>query len=124
MKCQATTKTGKLCGGFAISGSKYCFTHDPAKAAERLIAHRKGGFNHPHQHDAPMPECDLRTTSGLSLLMDNAIRETWKLQNSLTRERTLAYLVQVQRSVLEVSDIEARIKRLEDIVAAERHLAP
>lgn len=43
MKCRAITKNGLPCGGFAISGSEFCFTHDPHHANQREIAHYKGG---------------------------------------------------------------------------------
>ena len=43
MKCRAITKNGLPCGGFAISGSEFCFTHDPHRANQREIARYKGG---------------------------------------------------------------------------------
>ncbi len=36
-------KAGQPCRGYAIEGSRYCFAHDPAKAAERAQARIKGG---------------------------------------------------------------------------------
>lgn len=33
----------KQCGGYAVSGSRYCFAHDLAQAMKRRAAQRKGG---------------------------------------------------------------------------------
>lgn len=43
MRCKAITRSGSPCRSYAILGSEYCFTHDPAKASERAAAHYKGG---------------------------------------------------------------------------------
>jgi len=32
-----------FCKGYAVSGSRYCFAHDPVQASKRRAAQRKGG---------------------------------------------------------------------------------
>lgn len=118
--CQAKTKNGKPCSAYAIEGSRFCFTHDPRRAAERAIAHKKGGENRSRAHNsAPFPSADVKTGSGLLALMEQVFKDTWTLDLSVARSRTLGYLAQVQKGVLEVGELEQRIKRLEDL-AAER----
>lgn len=112
-KCQATTRDGRPCQAFACLDSDYCYTHDPAKAVERAAAHRRGGRKRMLENPTPFPDCNVESATGLVAFMGQAIHDTWKIQNSLTRARTLAYLVQVQRSVLEVGTLEQRIARLE-----------
>ncbi len=121
MKCQAKTRDGKPCGCYSIGGSQYCFTHDPNKVTERLAACSKGGRGRTHENPVPFPDCNVKSAAGLIVLLESAIRETWKIESSLTRGRTLAYLAQVQRALIETGDIEARIKRLEDFVAQTAH---
>ena len=42
--CQATRRDGQPCGATA-QGSGLCFSHDPARAADRADAYRRGGEN-------------------------------------------------------------------------------
>ena len=42
-QCAATTADGNPCPNAALSGGQFCFTHDPAKAAERDAARNRGG---------------------------------------------------------------------------------
>lgn len=113
-RCKAKTKNGKPCLGYAIEGSKFCFTHEPKRAAERAIAHRRGGEHHPSQNDTPFPEnINPRTAEGLLGLMEHVIRDTWGIESSLARSRTLGYLAQIQKGVLEIGELEQRIAALE-----------
>ena len=41
--CQATRKDGRPCSVRALTGSAWCFAHDPERAAQRAEARRKGG---------------------------------------------------------------------------------
>ncbi len=41
--CQAITKDGRACHAFALSGSAFCFMHDPDRVDQRAEAHRKDG---------------------------------------------------------------------------------
>ena len=41
--CQATRKDGRPCTIRALTGSRFCFAHDPAKAEARDAARRRGG---------------------------------------------------------------------------------
>ena len=43
-QCQATKRNGAACAAAPLPGSHYCFGHDPAKAAERADARRRGGY--------------------------------------------------------------------------------
>lgn len=116
--CQAKTKRGKPCNAYAIEGSKFCFTHDPHRAAERAIAHKKGGENRSRATNAaPFPDCNVKTAGGLLSLMEHVFKDTWTLETSVARSRTLGYLAQVQKGVLEVGELEERVARLEELAA-------
>lgn len=122
MRCKAKTLSGAPCGGYAVEGSKFCFTHDPLRAAERAVAHRRGGNNHPHlTNETPFPECDVKTAAGLCRFLESLLKETWLIEQSLSRSRTLAYVAMVQKGVIEVGELEARLQKLEEVVAAEAH---
>ena len=42
-QCSATRVNGSACRAFVLPDSAFCFTHDPAKAAEREARNAKGG---------------------------------------------------------------------------------
>jgi 5-methylcytosine-specific restriction endonuclease McrA len=116
-KCKAKTLDGKRCGGYAIEDSDYCFTHDPTKEDEREEAHRRGGENRPrpiHAMEYPA-DLDVKSAAGLLSLMEHAIKDTWTLETSVARGRTIGYLAQVQKGILEVGQLEDRVNRLEEL---------
>ncbi len=41
--CIATKRNGAVCPAPALSGSAFCWAHDPARSAERADARRRGG---------------------------------------------------------------------------------
>ena len=41
--CQATRKDGQPCTVRTLTGSAWCFAHDPSRAAQRTEARRRGG---------------------------------------------------------------------------------
>lgn len=121
-RCKARTRTGQACRGYAISGSLYCFTHSPDLAAERTAARRRGGARRESfTNEAPMPGgADPRTGAGLIAVMGAAIERAWQMVDSTTRLKLLGYLCQVQRSLIETGDLEARLEVLEAELAARR----
>lgn len=44
------------------------------------------------------------------------MRDTWGLENSVARSRTLGYLAQIQKGVLAVGELEQRVAALEAIL--------
>lgn len=43
--CVSTRRDGQPCTVQALPGSDYCFAHDPARAAQRAEARRRGGLH-------------------------------------------------------------------------------
>lgn len=43
-RCAQILKSGQQCGGYAVTGSIYCFTHDPKSLKARTEARAKGGI--------------------------------------------------------------------------------
>lgn len=116
-RCKAKTQDGKPCGGYAIEDSDFCFTHDPSKEAERDEARSRGGENRPRAiHPMEYPaDLDVKSAGGLLSLMEHAIKDTWTLETSVARGRTIGYLAQVQKGILEVGQLEDRVKKLEEL---------
>ena len=117
-KCKGKLKNGKACSAHAGS-SGYCWAHDPKLARKRAQAHKRGGRN--SRHSAPasdLPEdADPTTAQGLQKAIATVFLDTWKLENSVARARALAYLASVQKSIIEVGELEGRIEALEQAIA-------
>ncbi len=111
--CKARTRSGTRCRA-AATPSGYCFTHDVTREAERDAARKLGGRNRRRVlNDTPFPDCDAKTAQGLTAFLDALLRETWQLERGIARSRTLAYIAQVQKGIIESSDLESRIAALE-----------
>lgn len=117
-KCQARTRSGNRCGGFAIDDSNYCFSHEPKMAHTRAAARKRGGYNRRKSPiNSTFPELDPEKISGLVSLVKQVLRETWALENSLNRSRTIGYLAQVQRSLIESSELHERLSAVETVLS-------
>lgn len=107
-RCHATTSKGKQCNGFAVAGSEYCFTHSPAHAQARAEARQRGGQARAAvPNPTPFPDADITNARGLTTFVTQLIKDTWTLQPSISRARTLALLVNVQKDMIVRSEREA-----------------
>ena len=115
--CKATNMRGEPCAASVGIGSGYCFWHDPAKAAERASARKRGGYNRRRGGDPTFAERmegrQFRTLEDMVCLMEVAIRSTLALENSVSRNRTLGYLAGQWARVFEVGELERRLQVLE-----------
>ena len=83
------------------------------------MAHKAGGRKrHYAVNEKPFPDSDVKNANGLLSFMDALMRETWLIENSVGRNRALAYMCQVQKGVLEVGELEQRLAALEAIFNA------
>lgn len=113
-KCKATTTSGEPCGAWALAESEYCYTHDPARAAERAAARRRGGYNRTAAHSADYTgPREVRTLADVLRVLDYALGEAVTLENGIQRGRLLVALAGEYTKALQVADLEARITVLE-----------
>lgn len=115
--CKAKTKKGEPCAGFAVGDGDYCFVHDPARAAERAAARRKGGQA---RHGRTLgtgqaaPETvSLRTVGELLTLLEEEAAELLRLERSVSRTRALVSLVSAAGGLIVDHELEQRITALE-----------
>lgn len=117
-QCKATNAKGEPCGAGAMRGSDYCFWHDPTKAKERAEARKKAGHNRARGRADPsfadrMQTRQFRTLEDIVALLEIAIQQTLRLENSVSRNRTLGYLARSWADVYEVGELEQRVEALE-----------
>ena len=118
-KCKARTTNGTPCAA-RPGESGFCFTHDPERKRDADRARKLGGKHRRRVlNDTPFPECDVKTALGLAAFVEGVIKETWVLEAGVSRARTLGYLAQVQKGILEVGELEERVARLEQTIGEQ-----
>jgi hypothetical protein len=112
--CEATNSRGLPCEMPAVTGSAFCFAHDPERAADRREARRQGGLN---RRSAISGEpVNISTSADVLDLIGLAVGDTLAQENSANRSRALATLLQVALRALEVGNQEERLARLEGLL--------
>ncbi len=102
-----------------MRASAYCFNHAPEMESRRTKSRRKGG-RHRRTAKASCDPPDLGSHSALRHVLEQAVGDTLVQQNSVQRNRTLGYLGGVLLRVLEIGDLEERVRALESTSKPER----
>jgi hypothetical protein len=99
-----------------LTGSDYCFNHDPAAAARRAQARKAGGESRhtPHFADPANLAAELEKLEQVSGILAYVWKETAGMDNSLERSRVLLAIHERYIKTLEVTEFEARLKALEE----------
>lgn len=116
-QCKAQTKAGRRCNGRANT-SGFCFTHDPTQQEARTAARKLGGH---HRRTAVRVSGDepikIESMADVLRLINAVIADTWQQENGAARSRALLGCADAAIKALTLTDLEARIARLE---AADR----
>lgn len=94
-ECEFMKINGKRCRAPAITGSKFCFFHDPSQAAKRTQAQRAGGLASSEGKSRwewePVEPLDLRRAQGLAELVIEQLNELRGLQPSPRKGTAIFY---------------------------------
>lgn len=116
--CAARGPTGEPCQSPPLHDNDFCFMHSPEHAQEAQEARKLGRLR--HKREATISGAfdigRLETMEGIRRILEIALMDTLGMDNSLSRNRTLAYLVMVALKIKEVGDIEQRLVALEQSV--------
>ena len=115
--CKATSKTGAPCGAFTVTGSDYCFNHDPASAAKRAAARSKGGKARTGRAYSPIPGDDpivaIRTLADVQEFLEWTMRDLLTMEKSIKRTNSLASLIRIAVDLTTQTELAERITALE-----------
>ena len=113
--CSHRLPTGELCRATPMRESELCFWHDPEQAEPAAEARRLGGQRRRREKlvSGAYDFEGLGSVEQVQRLVEVAVVDTFQLENSVSRNRTLAYLAQTALKLLEVGEHEARIEALE-----------
>lgn len=112
-KCSGVTKTGAPCGSFCVSGSEFCYTHDPKLAEVRRETQSEGGRRSGELRRLRRTYKQLKTADQLAEFLAQTVQD---VRSGVVRPETgrvLAYSVGILRALHETADLERRIEALE-----------
>jgi hypothetical protein len=125
LQCAGTKSGGLACGARHMTGSKFCFFHDPSKREERLAAQKAGGC----RRSSCAPVVALTADRVLTSAADVAEMLAFSI-NELLRGRlepkianALGYLASTLLKALDVGELEGRIAALEAVTVRPRQSA-
>jgi hypothetical protein len=115
-QCAYRQEGGEPCRAAPLRDGQFCLMHSPEHAKEVQEARRLGGLR--RKREAAVTGAyefeGLNTVDGVRRLVEVAVLDTLGMENSISRNRTLAYLAQVAMRTLEVGDLESRLAALEE----------
>jgi len=123
--CSAIKHDGTPCNAYALTGSDYCYHHDPRRAAERSQARRKGGRARHGRTLGPVgvaPTFPLDTMADVTALLQHTINQALQLENSIARARTLGYLAGLLIKALDIASLEERVLLLERVLQSREEV--
>jgi hypothetical protein len=113
MTCQAITRAGRQCGAHSLRGTRRCFLHSDAKRASALgsLGGRRRTTLRPDalkRFPVPGNAAELRKLLGATIVEIRSASIDPKSANAI------AALAGAFLRCVELGDLEARVKRLED----------
>ena len=116
-RCQHIKSDGNRCGMPAAGGSKFCYRHDPdIPEEEKLAASRKGGLGNRARADVALGKIELKSVHDVLNLLKLVTEEMLNGRLDQRVAATTGYLMNVALRALEGSNLEDRVKKLEDLV--------
>jgi hypothetical protein len=113
--CAFRFPDGRSCGAAPLRDDLFCLWHSP-EHAEQVAESRKLGGSRRRREVTLSGVYDLEsviTVRDIQRLIEIAVLDTLALENSVARNRTLAYLAQTALRSMEVGEQEERIRNLE-----------
>ena len=119
--CRALKGNGRPCRAPALHAGSACFWHAPESREDAAEARRLGGLRRRREGTVGGAYAleGFRTGADLQRVLELALADTLELENTVPRTRALTQLVAVAARVKETTELEARLRALEDGVWRE-----
>lgn len=116
--CESKRRDGQPCQMAPLTGSRYCFTHDPANRTKRSFARKLGGHRRSavSAGDVGIEELSFRDSTSILTLLEHVAADAMRRPHSLQKARTLGYLCGIALKTLEVAEFEERLLALEQTI--------
>ncbi len=114
-RCRHVMEDGRPCRAGPQRERRYCFLHDPERAADATEARRLGGMRRRKEGTLTVAYDleDLDSVAGIRRILDIAVADALGLENGIARLRVLIAAVGAATRLLEVGELEARLTALE-----------
>jgi hypothetical protein len=116
--CAGRGPTGEPCQSPPLRDGQYCFMHSPEHAQEAQEARKLSHIR--HKREATLSGAydldSVNSMEGLRRIVEIIIMDTLTMDNTISRNRALAYYIMVALKIKEVGDHETRIASLEQAV--------
>jgi hypothetical protein len=109
--CQAERANGQPCRAYAMSGVQWCYLHSPERAQEAQEARVAGGYA--RNKPAPAEPVSLRTIDDQIAAIEQTIDRVRAGNEGVNVARLVLYGISLARPLVELGEIEERIRALE-----------
>ena len=120
-RCKAKNRKGEPCAAYALSGSDFCYWHDPERAEERRANSARGGYaRHGRKLGATgdAGPVTLDTVADVLPILADELTAVLSLEKSVSRARAVGYLAGVVIKAFEVSELQERVAAVEAALRA------
>lgn len=119
MICRGKTATGTNCKANAMSGSNYCFTHNPATREQHRAATRKGGAVSPKAVETSLlPNEKITSLQSVVDVLADAINRVRVVRPDGSMDvksaNTLGFLCGKYAELYKIANLEDKIKNWEE----------
>jgi hypothetical protein len=117
--CKSVKADGRRCAANAMTGSVFCFFHDPTKGNERQAARRNGGIERSRQIAVLPPETpdrEIRKVPDVAELLVETVNLVRRGQLDPKVANSIANLAGIIIKALQIGTLEGRITSLEAIL--------
>lgn len=114
-KCTFIKTNGQKCEANRLKDSPFCYFHSPEVVVARADARRRGGLAR-YGDKGETGSYVIKSPQDILGILEDAINDTLALGNSTSRAKTVGYLCQVILKGFEVTEIENRLRALEERV--------
>lgn len=113
-KCSGTRIDGQPCESQIVTGSGYCFSHDPDAAEDRTRARRRGGLaSSAVSRTRRLAPAALRD---VYVVLEAALGEVHAGVLTAAQATAMASLARAMCQVLSVGEMEERLRSLEESI--------
>jgi len=117
MKCEFNKPDGTQCDAHAIKGSGFCFFHNPdISDEEKREAQTRGGQARGLTLATPLPVMNIKKIPDVTLFLIDTINRVRAGEMDVRIANSLGFLSDKLMRALELSDLEERFNKLEQLV--------
>lgn len=114
-RCVFTKKDGSKCNAFPITGSDYCFNHDPNCREQKRQAVIAGG-QQKKKPKVAVNDIKIGEIKDVIPLINQCINELRQGDMPPKVSNAIGYLINIALDALKITDIETRLKEVENAI--------